>query len=77
MICSTDWRAVINSEPHVADLTRFWHFENESIGVWLKKCSIHVADLPLTKSCNKLASVYVIVQTLLPLASGASGGFPQ
>ena len=70
MICSVAMRAATNSEPYVLVSTVPWRLENQSTGVWLTKCRMPVADLPVTLQCCRFASTKVVVRTTCPLAQG-------
>ena len=56
MICSVTVLAATNSEPYVAVFTVACVFENQSVGVVLKKYNTTVTDFLVTMSWSKLES---------------------
>ena len=66
--------AAENSAPYVATLHVACFFEYQSIGVWFMKCSTPDTAFPDVTSCNKFASLYVVIVTVFPLGSGTPGG---
>ena len=64
MICSVAVLAATDSEPYVAVSTVACLFENQSVGVWLTKCSTAVTNFPVTMLWSRLASRNVVVITL-------------
>ena len=73
-ICSVVVLAAINSDPSVAFSTVACLVEYQSPGVRLKKCNTAVTDLPVIRSCRRLASRNVVVVTDFPRCSGSSLG---
>ena len=74
MICSVPVLAATNSEPSVSASTVTCLFKYQSIGMVLMKCNTAVTDFPVTISCSKLASMEVVVITLIPSCLGMSFG---
>ena len=58
----------------VADSAWFCHMEKESMGIWLRKCMIPEADLPIVRSWSKFVSQYIVIQTQFPFTICPSSG---